>query len=56
VVAINKADLINEWEIAPEQIADLEAQGWLVQYTSAKSGQGVEQAFSQLAHKIMEGK
>ncbi|MEO6393632.1 MAG: Rab family GTPase [Pyrinomonadaceae bacterium] len=54
VVAINKADLIEEWQITPVQIEELIARGWLVQHTSAKSGQGVEQAFSTLAERIME--
>lgn len=54
IVAINKADLIEEWQITPAQIDELVSRGWLVQHTSAKSGQGVEQAFSTLAEKIME--
>ena len=56
VVAINKADLMNDWEIEPPAIAELESRGWLVQHTSAKSGQGVEQAFTRLAQKVLESK
>jgi hypothetical protein len=54
IVAINKADLIDNWEITPAAIEELISRGWLVQHTSAKSGQGVEQAFSTLAERIME--
>ena len=54
LVAINKADLIEDWEITPAAIEELISRGWMVQHTSAKSGQGVEQAFTTLAEKIME--
>lgn len=56
VVAVNKADLINDWEIGPDELDELGRAGWQIQHTSAKSGQGVEQAFSRLAQQIMEKK
>ena len=53
VVLINKADLRSEWEIQDSDIADLEARGWNVLVTSAKSGSGVEKAFTHLAVNML---
>lgn len=52
---INKADLINEWSIDNAAIDRLADRGWTVLQTSAKTGQGVEQAFFALASEILEG-
>jgi small GTP-binding protein len=43
---LNKADLVNDWEIDENTLASL---GWPVLRTSAKTGAGVEQAFEDLA-------
>jgi small GTP-binding protein len=48
---LNKTD-VEAWDIAGERIATLEAQGWNVQRTSAKTGAGVEAAFAELAQRI----
>ena len=48
---LNKTD-VAEWDIADGRIEDLSAQGWTVQRTSAKTGEGVEAAFSDLARRI----
>jgi small GTP-binding protein len=48
---LNKTD-VAEWDIADAHIADLDAQGWNVRRTSAKTGEGVESAFSDLAQRI----
>ncbi len=53
VLLINKSDLVDEWEIEEADIADLQARGWTVQQTSAKSGNGVEKAFTHLASKLL---
>ena len=42
---VNKADLSEQWEIQPDHIATLEKQGLGVSLTSAKTGQGVAEAF-----------
>jgi small GTP-binding protein len=52
VFVINKCDLLDQWEIDPEMEQQLAAKKWTVLRSSAKSGEGVEQAFSQLARKI----
>ena len=55
LMLINKADLENEWDIGADDIEQLTAQGWSVIRTSAKSGQGVEEAFLVLAKRILHG-
>lgn len=48
-VALNKADLLPEWAIGPREEKALADLGWRTVRTSAKTGEGVEQAFSWLA-------
>ena len=50
----NKADLTEEWEVDTAAVEDLEADGWTVIQTSAKTGQGVEDAFQWLARKMLD--
>jgi small GTP-binding protein len=49
VLALNKFDLADQWEIEPAQETQLTAAGWTLQHTSAKTGDAVEKAFLQLA-------
>jgi hypothetical protein len=49
IVVINKSDLIESWEV--DQSA-LVRRGWRVVTTSAKTGQGVEDAFLALAREM----
>lgn len=53
IVLINKADLLNDWEIAEAEIELLKKKGWEVIKTSAKTGEGVEEAFHRLANKLL---
>jgi small GTP-binding protein len=53
VVLINKADLSAQWEIDEAVIKDLESKEWAIMITSAKNGEGVEEAFLRLTEKIM---
>jgi len=48
VLVLNKCDLAAQWEIEPDREARLAADGWSVFRSSAKTGESVEQAFSQL--------
>ncbi len=50
---INKADLQEKWEIKESELAPLKQQGWTVFPTSAKTGEGVEQVFLDLATRIL---
>lgn len=52
VFIINKNDLITEWEIDDQAIADCQMAGWKVINSSAKTGEGVEESFKLLAEKI----
>jgi small GTP-binding protein len=54
VLVINKADLESEWEIDDSAIEGLTSQGWNVIRGSAKTGQGVEEAFLTLSRKMLE--
>ena len=53
VIALNKSDLADEWEIPAESEADLAGRGWKVIRTSAKTGAGVEEAFAHLARGML---
>ena len=46
---LNKADLEQDWNLPPERIETLEAAGWTFRRTSAKTGDGVEASFEDLA-------
>ncbi len=53
VLALNKVDLKDQWELAADTVSDFSSRGWHVFETSAKSGDGVEHAFRQLAGEIL---
>ena len=53
VMVVNKADLAAEWEVDAEVLTTLAKQGVTVVKASAKSGEGVEQAFGDLAKRIV---
>lgn len=55
VVAVNKADLNNQWQIRQDDLSPLSADGLHVLTTSAKSGVGVEEAFLWLAGQMRTG-
>lgn len=46
---LNKADLVEDWALPPERIETLQASGWTFRRTSAKTGDGVEASFQDLA-------
>jgi small GTP-binding protein len=52
LLCLNKADLWNQWTISATQQEWLKEKGWTVLQTSARSGDGVEQAFRELATRI----
>jgi len=53
VVLLNKHDLHSLWSVSAEHIAALERAGWVVRLTSARSGEGVEEAFQALAERVI---
>jgi len=49
VVALNKSDLTDKWQLTPADEKRLSSSGQFALRTSAKSGLGVEEAFQRLA-------
>jgi small GTP-binding protein len=54
ILAFNKCDLLEDWDIDTDRIAQIEARGQIVLRTSAKTGEGVELAFSRLTQAMLE--
>lgn len=53
VLVINKSDLRQDWEIDKEALTKLASQGWTVLESSAKTGEGVQEAFTVLAGQLL---
>jgi small GTP-binding protein len=51
MLAINKVDL-PQWQVTDDRIADFERDRWPILRTSAKTGDGVEEAFTGLAQAM----
>ena len=49
VLLLNKSDLKEQWAISDIAVAELQQKGWWVQPSSARTGEGVEAAFKDLA-------
>lgn len=52
VLLLNKNDLKEEWAVPDSEIADLRQNGWWVRSSSARTGEGVEEAFNDLAARV----
>jgi len=50
---LNKADLEQDWEVNKDDLELLHAQGFPFLKTSAKTGQGVEEAFTDLTRVML---
>jgi small GTP-binding protein len=53
VLVLNKCDLTESWEMPADLDSRLTAAGWMVVRASAKTGQGVEEAFALLAAQML---
>jgi len=53
MLVVNKSDLWNKWEITAPELETLVAEGWKVQVTSAKTGDGVEEMFMKLTQEVL---
>ena len=53
ILILNKSDLVDEWEAEAKDIDALRHKGWSVVTTSAKLGQGVEEAFIELTKGML---
>ncbi|MBM3224564.1 MAG: GTP-binding protein [Candidatus Tectomicrobia bacterium] len=54
IILFNKADLTQEWDITQEACAGLAQKGWTWLKASAKTGEGVEEAFEALVAQMQE--
>jgi small GTP-binding protein len=52
VLLLNKNDLKEQWSVPDSEIADLRRGGWWVQSSSARTGEGVEDTFKDLAMRV----
>ena len=53
VLLLNKVDLVDEWELEDEDWTHLQARGWTILQTSAKTGTRVDEAFHILAQQLV---
>lgn len=54
VALVNKHDRRAEWELTDHDLAELAQRGWPVLMSSAKTGQGVEDAFTTLSRALTQ--
>jgi small GTP-binding protein len=52
VLLLNKSDLKEQWAIRDAELEDLRQKGWWAQSSSARTGEGVEDAFKDLAVRV----
>lgn len=53
VLLVNKSDLADQWTIPDAELDALRDAGWSVRRTSARSGDGVDDAFRELATRTL---
>ena len=53
LLLLNKTDLEESWELSKERLDALESAGWAIRRVSAKTGAGVEEAFQELAERMV---
>jgi small GTP-binding protein len=52
VLLLNKNDLKEQWAISEEELEELRRNGWWARSSSARTGEGVEDAFKDLALRV----
>ena len=52
VAVLNTADLVADWGLDGQEGVDFPGRGWTTVRTSAKTGEGVERAFTELAAMV----
>ena len=53
ILVLNKADLADEWRVDDRALWKLAESGWSIIKTSAKTGDGVEEAFMKLTKRMV---
>ena len=54
ILLVNKSDLEAAWQVTAQRLDALRDAGWDIVATSAKQGQGVEEAFERLARRMLQ--
>lgn len=54
IVLINKSDQPGHWDRQPDDLDALRGSGWVFHETSAKTGTGVDEAFTNLACRLID--
>ncbi|MEO8484331.1 MAG: ADP-ribosylation factor-like protein [Acidobacteriota bacterium] len=54
VVLLNKSDLASTWDLDDAEVLQMVEREWRVLRTSAKTGEGVEDAFAQLTRAMLD--
>jgi small GTP-binding protein len=54
VLLLNKSDLREQWAIGDTEVENLQRSGWWVRSSSARTGEGVEDAFKALAARVAQ--
>ena len=49
IILLNKSDLSNEWEVSQEMLDRYDSNDWVARRTSARTGEGVQSAFQEIA-------
>ena len=53
LLALNKSDLVDNWQVPPSELDRLRTRGWDCYQTSAKTGDATENLFQTLAFKML---
>ena len=56
MLIVNKSDLWGRWEITMPELEKMTTEGWNIQVTSAKTGEGVEKMFLTMAEQALKYK
>jgi len=51
---VNKLDLVESWEESPEAVREKLEGAWDLRFTSAKTGEGAEEAFVELTRRMLD--
>ena len=54
ILVLNKTDLQQKWDSCEREMEQLLEQGWTISRTSAKTGTGVDEVFTQLAQMLLD--
>jgi small GTP-binding protein len=56
MLIVNKSDLWGRWEITMPELERMQAEGWNIQVTSAKTGEGVEKMFLTMTEQVLKSR